>query len=221
MTQTEGIIFLSDKRPVFQTTDFRSYQTTPFFEDESIGKQGVEGLLKVCDNTLVAGKTQTIQTDIACTVLLLPLVGGVELTTTQGSRFIEAGEFGYIFLPPSEQISVENPYETELVNYLELWFSSPESSTQNNWGKFELESSKNTLTSLLTTGWIGKYDGRQDDTLVLTKSSNCFVFVINGVFEVQNRLLEPRDSLLLFETHEVEFEALANDSILLIIATQN
>lgn len=221
MTQTEGIIFLSVKRPVFQTVDFRSYQTTPFFEDESAGKQGIEGLLKVCDNTLVAGKKQTIQTDIPCAVLLLPLVGGVELTTTEGTRFVEAGEFGCILVSPGEQISVENPYETELVNYLELWFSSPGSSTQNHLGKFDLESPKNTLTPLLTTGWIGKYDGRQDDTLTLTKPSNCFIFVINGVFEVQNRLLEPRDSLLLLETHEVEFEALAGDSILLIIATQN
>ena len=217
MLQTEGIIFLSDQRPVFQTSDFRSYQTTPFFEDESIGKQGVEGLLKVCDNTLVAAKTQTIQTDMACAVLLLPLVGGVELTTKEGVNFVEAGEFSYIFLLPGEQLSVENPYETELVNYLELWFSSPKSSIQNSWGKFSLENPKNKLTPLLTIGCIGKYDGRHDNTLVLAKPTNCFVFVINGVFEVQNRLLEPRDSVVLLETQEVEFEALADDSILLII----
>jgi hypothetical protein len=166
---------------------------------------------------LVAGKTQTIQTDMACAVLLLPLVGGVELTTKEGVKFVEAGEVGYIFLWPGEQLSVENPYEAELVNYLEVWFSGSTSSIQNSWEKFNLENPKNTLTSLLTTGWIGKYDGRYDDTLVLAKPTNCFVFVINGVFEVQNRLLEPRDSVVLLETQEVEFEALANDSILLII----
>lgn len=221
MLQTEGVIFLSDKRPVFQTLDFRSYQTTPFLVEET-GNQGVTDLLKVCDNTLAAGKTQSIQTDIPCAVLLLPLVGGVELTTTQGSKFIEAGEFGYIFLLPGEQLSIENPYETELVNYLELWFSSTKSSIQNSWGKFDLENPKNTLNPLLTTCWIGKYDGRQDNTLVLSElTTNCFVFIINGVFEVQNRLLEPRDSLLLTDLVEVEFEALANDSILLIIANQN
>jgi hypothetical protein len=47
-----------------------------------------------------------------------------------------------------------------------------------------------------------------------------FGFVIEGAFEFQNRLLETRDSIALWnednETLQIEFEALSNDAIILI-----
>ena len=44
-----------------------------------------------------------------------------------------------------------------------------------------------------------------------------FVFIIEGAFEVQNRLLEARDGLSLWNLSKLEFEALSNDAILMII----
>jgi len=46
-----------------------------------------------------------------------------------------------------------------------------------------------------------------------------YVFVIEGAFEVQNRLLHARDGLSLSSATEVEFEALSNDAMLLILET--
>ena len=44
-----------------------------------------------------------------------------------------------------------------------------------------------------------------------------FVFVIEGAFEVQYRLLHPRDRLVLWEADTIEWEALSNDAVILVI----
>lgn len=50
-----------------------------------------------------------------------------------------------------------------------------------------------------------------------SKRNSLFVFVIQGVFEVQGRLLHARDGLGLWdEENEVELEALSNDAIVLL-----
>jgi redox-sensitive bicupin YhaK (pirin superfamily) len=43
------------------------------------------------------------------------------------------------------------------------------------------------------------------------------VYVIEGAFEVQYRLLHARDGLALWEAERVEWEALSNDAILLVL----
>jgi redox-sensitive bicupin YhaK (pirin superfamily) len=49
------------------------------------------------------------------------------------------------------------------------------------------------------------------------KNAGLFVFVIEGAFEVEGRLLHERDSLALWETGKAEMEALSNDAIILVI----
>jgi quercetin 2,3-dioxygenase len=66
-------------------------------------------------------------------------------------------------------------------------------------------------------GKIGKFSGRTDASyLPQNPVHTCFVFVIEGTFEVQNRLVYSKDGILLPEAGEVEFEALSNDGILII-----
>ena len=65
---------------------------------------------------------------------------------------------------------------------------------------------------------MGKYDGRREGVFKLTKDTHTvFAFVIEGAFEVQNRLLHARDGLGLWNLDEVEFEALSNEAIILLI----
>ena len=39
--------------------------------------------------------------------------------------------------------------------------------------------------------------------------------VINGAFEIQNRLLENRDAIILWEITELEFEALSENALII------
>lgn len=68
-----------------------------------------------------------------------------------------------------------------------------------------------------STGYIGIYRGRSKENYNLKNSNNgVFVYVINGAFDVHGRLLESRDGLSLWDTREIEFEALSDNAIILL-----
>jgi hypothetical protein len=65
---------------------------------------------------------------------------------------------------------------------------------------------------------IGQYQGRSEGTYIpRDPTKGTFAFVIHGAFEIENRLLEARDAIALWNTPEVAFEALSNDAIVLFI----
>jgi redox-sensitive bicupin YhaK (pirin superfamily) len=66
---------------------------------------------------------------------------------------------------------------------------------------------------------IGQFRGRQEARYQLShKTHGLFVFVIEGAFEVQGRLLHPRDGLAFWNVAEpAELEALSNDAIILLM----
>jgi hypothetical protein len=46
------------------------------------------------------------------------------------------------------------------------------------------------------------------------------IFVLNGAFEAKGCLLHERDGLALWDTNEIEMEALSNDAMMLVIETK-
>lgn len=67
-------------------------------------------------------------------------------------------------------------------------------------------------------GFIGLFDGRKEGTFTLKNPRNgVFAFVLSGAFEIEDRLLEAKDGLALKVTHKIEWEALSENAILLVI----
>jgi quercetin 2,3-dioxygenase len=218
MKDFDAIIYLAENRNCFQTEAFRSLITLPSKNVES----SFDSIIKFADNTLSAKQTSTFLFEGNQMVILLPLVGAIEIFENEKSKIVNSGEIAHIFRKKNEQIIIQNPYENDLINYLEIWM---------NWGDirdeqiiintFDLEKNENKLIEIpsqegLMKIYIGKYGGREED--VLSIKNNAFVFVINGVFEVQNRLLESRTGLSLLQIEELEFEGLAQENIILIIS---
>lgn len=65
-----------------------------------------------------------------------------------------------------------------------------------------------------TPNFIGLFDDREEQFYCTKTSQTVFSIVLNGVFEFQNRLLETRDALLLWEAKRLEFESLHKDSLI-------
>lgn len=66
--------------------------------------------------------------------------------------------------------------------------------------------------------FIGLYDGRKEDNYTpQKKNATLFGMVLHGAFEFQNRLMENRDAIVLWDTDELEFEALSEEALLLFI----
>jgi hypothetical protein len=196
MGTSDAIIYLADNRSRIENPTFRSLRTL---------NQPFHNLITISDETIAPGTV--IDYDINCAVLI-PLVGDIST--------------GYELSPGQAQlvsglVSVTNKFEKELVNYLMLSFNDDIKDTYDT-AVFDLFSDGNKVLSLFPTIYIGRYDGRKDDIFRIDdRAKGVFVFVIEGVFEVQDRLLHSRDGLALSNIKEVEFEALSNDAIILLI----
>lgn len=232
ITQTKAKIFLADERGHNEISWFRSYSTFNFGKYERENKKAVGSLYVLNDDTLAAGKSLRLFVGQHSYILLIPVVGAIHYTdSNDNAASLHAGEVQLCNVHAGSSITVSNPYETETISFLHIWirnntvFSLPQTRTIS----CNINKLNNQLITLVKpnnafdetykpTIAIGKYDGRKEATFKLTKDTHAlFAFVIEGAFEVQNRLLHARDGLALWDLDEVEFEALSNEAIILLI----
>lgn len=193
MKTTEAIIHLASARACIQNDNYRSYQSlkAPFGD-----------LAAVNDETLAAGTSVSHNAPL----VIIPLVGDLLIGNGTADQRIGPGQIQVVTNP-----TITNPYKEELVNYLVIGL-------ERKPGVADFELAENNLQSPMPNILLGKFDGRRDGVHKLSKDAcGVYVFVIEGAFEVQKRLLHQRDGLSLRNVDEVEFEALSNEAIVLMI----
>lgn len=235
-TKTQAQIYLADQRSCSQIDHFRSYHTFNFGQYFDESRRPFGALQLVNDDLLKAGHSVRMQVEGNTEVALIPLVGGLEYKSDAGDGFLEVGHTQIISLSSGMSYEIINPYATEWISYVVIWLGNTSSAFETGIQQipFDLQT-KNELLPLFNKnhtkpqqafcGFIGRYGGREeglyDVTKSLTDQSNkgVFVFVLSGAFEVQNRLLHERDGLALSDIQDnvVDFEALSNDALLLLL----
>jgi quercetin 2,3-dioxygenase len=222
MNQTQGIIYLSELRECFQTETFRSFTTLP---NPNYAEPPFNEIVKFSDNTLVSQKSCQLLSDSDYHILLIPLVGAIEIKDAQKrDNFINAGELGVFPVKKGDTLNIQNPYEAALINYLEIWLKCEKSSDNGlPTYTFNLDNGLNQLIEITRVNQqirilMGKFGGRMEGELPCQDESKVFVFVINGAFEVQNRLVEARSALALWDVESLDFEGLAPENIILILS---
>ena len=90
----------------------------------------------------------------------------------------------------------------------------------NSFNEFDLEIHKSSTVEISTSEnhlkiFIGKFGGKEEG--FLKEITNAFVFVIHGIFEINNCLIESRTGLSLRNINEIEFEGLGAENIILMI----
>jgi hypothetical protein len=220
ITQTKATIYLSDKRGCTQKDWFRSYHTFNsgvYFEES---RKPFGNLREFNDDTLKGGCTVSKYSEEHSCVLLMPVVGTLSYSAETATGAVEPGQVAVITLPKHMRLDITNPYPDELINFLQIRLSVPDTDGSSGIVEFDLDAQPGNLIPILPAfASIGKYKGRGEDVLFVQQGadSGVFVFVLEGAFEVQNRLLHPRDALALWNVSEVEFEALSNDAIILLL----
>lgn len=230
LTETDAQIYLESLRGQFQTDGFRSFRTFNFEEYSAAGRGPVGALEVLNDETLMPECSHELRVERLCLVILLPIVGAIEVEEKgREPKFVDSGEALFLLASPDNIYTIANPYPDEAINYLQIRVNdSPFLSTPMSLSgitvQFDL-SEKNVLLPVRGYNgssahlFIGQYDGRAEGIFTSWNAGHhAFVFVIEGAFEVQNRLLERRDGLALRNAEEIEFEALSNGAIILIIA---
>jgi len=232
--QSQGKIFLADERGCDETQSFRSFHLFNFGNSFSEHKVPFGNIDVINDDTLTGGSSIKLKVEKNSYVILIPMIGAVRYKDSRGNEnLLAAGQWQLTKMVAGEKIEIQNPFKDALVNFLQVWvkgderllLSLPLSST------YDVNNSINSLVSLSPSRFgqeilpfklsIGKFNGRADTTYAIDNNrTGVFLFVIEGAFEANGRLLHPRDGLALWNTEQVEMEALSNDAIIVVIETQ-
>lgn len=231
---SQAQIYKSDLRGCEESDIFRRYATFNFDDYQDHSRQPFGSLVAFNDETLGGRNSMVRQLEEELEVVIIPLVGGLLYKDSLGTEEIIGTEEIRIFSAQQGMyFQLINPYPNDLVNYLQLWLKPNGGFNANSQQSlFEL-TERNTLIPLFAPidvaasglrvnsasyGSIGIYGGRQEGIYQLNNPDNgLFVFVINGAFEFENRLLESRDGLSINGIVKAEFEALSENAILLLI----
>jgi len=222
-------IFLSEERGCDENEWYRRYSTFNFGKYFNEYKHPFQTLYLLNDETIAAGHSADFTIDQTSYILVLPVAGSV-LCKINGTieSIVHIGQLCLITAFKNDVIQFENGYESDLINFIQIWISVDDikNSKVNRIFNFVLDENKNSLIKI-TNDFpeeeplvsIGMFTGRNDANYELqNKSNDLFVFVIQGAFEVEGRLLHSRDGLALWNgLHQIELEALSNDAIILII----
>lgn len=224
--KSEAFIYLSDKRGITQSSTHRSFHTFNFGPYQKSNFKPFQNLAVFNDDTILPASRLIYSVPGDHLVFLLPIVGGIEFQVNedQSSEFIEAGQSALIAIKKTSLLAVQNPYDSQHVNFICCWISNcPQNSESVIISNFDLSESKNTLIDLFPSAivkvQIGKFSGRSDYKINVDDNPVAFfTFIIEGAFEFQNMLLHQSDSAGITNTTGIEFEALSDDAVLLTIA---
>lgn len=122
MKQTTAQIYLADQRGCSPMDWFRSFHTFNFGAYFHENKMPFGALHLLNDDTLAAEKSLTMKVESDTEVLILPLVGGFEYKNRIGQQgFVETGQALTLILEIGMSYEIMNPYEAELINFLQIW----------------------------------------------------------------------------------------------------
>ena len=206
ITQTEGRIILSEMQPHTQTPTFHKTHIWDKSDTQDYVLEYVEKVLLLPNSTLSLPVSSTHS------ILIIPYIGDLLVENTRiGQKCIEENQSFSLQIDLYSEIL--NPYQDEIVTFFIAKYSTVLAEELND---ISIQVSKNQLMPISTSSWIGQFDGRQKGELSLSNNhKDILVYVVDGAFEVQDRLLHAEDALLLNSVDMVDFEALSNEAILL------
>lgn len=219
----EAIFFPASGRSMEQSTRYRKYVTQPKPDSQKGFINSIPDFLRIVDLTLAPENSYSTPGLLGHgLILLLPIVGTLKIEWQTESVYLDPGQMATFETNFNHPLVYSNPLEGDLVNFLEIWLAHGNILTPGfQIYPVDIENT-NALTSTQVnrrlTVSVGKFQGRQSADLTLIPDAGAFVYVINGAFEVANRLMEAGDGLGIFGmTGTVDFEALAEESILVVL----
>ncbi len=217
MMTKSNTIHWAESRSLTQTTDYRIH-TSISSTDSGIDK--VDKLKLFRDTTIAPKKSIIIEQLSNACYGIIPLVGGLEIKKNETTIFIEPGQYYLQSRSEKQSFLVQNPYETEYINFLEVCFYC---AFENHFttGNFNLEDNLNGLVELETLLspkiYLGKFTARRELLINFEEITNVYFFVVNGSFEANGMLLHNRDSASFMMVESLDFESLSPESIVMVV----
>lgn len=201
--------------------DFRIWNTDQQYTATEILKntENTNTLLGVKEVILDIQGEIRLHIDAEKTLLILPLYG--EVIVSDFYESISAGESLTINGLAGKDVVIKNLIYHERANVLIFEFEKQERLPYHSKNELNFSLKNNIFRvskTLAQPNFIGLYNGRAEGFYTLQDSKKTiFGMVLNGAFEFQNRLMENRDAIVLWDIPELEFEALSEDALILFM----
>lgn len=220
---SQGKIFLSDQRGIIESERIKRHST---FNSDSFNhpaKEPIGNLYALHDDMLAPNASINFYTREKGYVILVPITGSVQYTDEQEHEIeVEVGKSLMLFLEKDSFITLKNPYEDDVINYMMIAIKSEEK--QSNLPIFSdidlTELNKMHFININSKSFkisIGRFKGRGENEYQIHPTSTLYCFVLAGAFEIDGRLLHDRDGIALSATDCIEMEALSDHALLLTI----
>jgi quercetin 2,3-dioxygenase len=234
--KSQGKIFLADERGRKLGSSSQSYSTFNFEDYFNPFKHSFGNIYALNDFMLAGSASQSIKVPEGFYVVLLPVSGAISYSDSSvQNKLIVAGQAQVIVAGVDTDIEIRNPFRNEVVNFIHLLIKSDKPSlskaiylsTYDDVNRFRNRMVRvfpgiSDTTCSVFSMQIGKFSGRGEAIYTVKQNSKGFFgFVLDGVFEVEGRLLHARDGLALWDIEKVEMEALSNGALILIVETED
>ncbi|QES87230.1 hypothetical protein [Rhizosphaericola mali] len=201
-----GRIVLSNFRKLNEFSKGQYYSLPQIGENNPSGD-----LHDIWDVYLDADGQLSIENDLFKSIILIPIYNSVVFYNRNEKIHCYPGEV-YIFENKMNIKSHLHNDTNEVCTFLIAYFNETQEAKTI---ALEINELKNKLIPLSPNLSIGCFDCKAKQIQKDLFSSKNLYYVIEGSFEIDDRLLGPRDSLILWEKEDVEIESLSNNSILL------
>jgi len=228
--QSPAQFYMAQQRSLAENKNHRLHATFNAVESSTPSIDPFGALTLLNDETLAAGKYVERTLTPGSIVMIIPIVGAAECSFNDNEQIVIPGEAFTHHSPDGGTLTIKNPYDESLINFLYVSFSVTVISDVLQSNDFLIAKANlaernhfHKLYESFQTGLsvqMSIFDGRAEIIHSMANPTNgIFTFVINGAFEVQGRLMESHDGLALWETEEIEMEALSDNAIMLLIET--
>ena len=172
---------------------------------------------------MAPGSSRTITLSENDLHILLPVSGAIKLSSGAEDKYAAAEEMFLYCTAQNEQLIIHNPFDDIKTNLLHITIGKQahnipadtrQSATINITEKNKMFSGSG-ISDCIS---IGVYDSRVKNKVLLQPGNNAVCsHVVNGSFDLEERLLEYRDTLYQWDIQEIDLEALSETAIILLI----
>lgn len=218
MTDTaRAQMFLASQRGRSESLHRQSFYTFNFAANSSSPREAFFAIRSFNEETLAPLAFSQYNAEEHIRFILIPLVGTCECRVGNERIVVDAGQV-FSCCSTTAPIEIRNPFTEHYINYILIKLFSKQIVPPSVTG-IAIEDERNMLMPIQSAEhriYLGMYDGRREQVVECKPGKAFFVFVIEGAFEVNNRLLHRRDGVGIWNAGQLEFESLSNDAVILV-----
>lgn len=155
--------------------------------------------------------------------IIFPIVGGVIVSAPGDETGLYPEELYCVHPDTLQTVWLENPFRGETINLLHIRIDKKAHNVKSSLpfiSPLKLDT-KNRLVQGEGSAHIiqaGIYDSRVKDKVPIPGGHNAVLsYIINGSFDIEERLMEYRDGLFQWDVEETDIEALSETAIILLV----